>query len=59
MRMTSFTLATVIASSILMAAIMYGCLPTVLAWYCCVRNGGQFSWLFGSPKVFRKDGDDL
>jgi len=56
--MTSATVAFVIVAAILMAAIMYGCIPTVLAWYCCIRQGSQLNWLFGGTRIHAKD-DDL
>jgi len=58
LRMTSATVAFVIVAAILMAAIMYGCIPTVLAWYCCIRQGSQLNWLFGGTRIHAKD-DDL
>ena len=57
--MTTVTLGLVIIGSFVMAAIMFGCMPTVVAWYCCVRNGGPFSGLFGGAKVSTFSKDDL
>jgi len=53
--MTSKTLALVVGVSLVMAAVTYGCMPTLLAWYCCVRDEATFNWLLGGSKVYAKD----
>ena len=51
LQLTSWTLAIVCCISVLLSMIMYGCLPSMIAWYCCIRSGSQFNWLMGGAKV--------
>ena len=57
LQLTSWTLAIVVAISVVLSMIMYGCLPSMLAWYCCIRRGSQFNWLMGGAKVSGGRGD--
>lgn len=57
--MTTSSLFLVILASFLLSAAMWGCIPSVVAWYCCIRSGSQLSWLGGGGQIHAGKGDDL
>jgi len=57
--MTNTTLFLVILAAFVLSVAMWGCIPSVLAWYCCIRTGSQLSWMGAGRQMYSNKGDDL